>query len=453
MYKMKPTNLIFNLRLLVVIVLAISVRSAYSQQTSFTLQEAQDYAAKNSYLMQTAEKEVEKSRKIVDETISIGLPQVNASANYQSYIETPVQLIPSEAIGGTPGEFEEVFFGTEQQMGVAANVNQLIFDGSYFVGLQASKVFLQISEKDKIRSELEIRNMTLVSYGSVLVAERNSEILKNNKENLEQNAFETRQLYENGFVEEQDADQIELLLSTVTNSYEQSIRFLEIAKNQLNFVLGINIGTEVILNDDLDAIVTSSSKVELLTTEFDISSHIDYQIVENQERVSELQWKQQKSTYLPNVSAFYSYQQNSFSNDFDFFNEAPWFPSQIVGLNLNVPLFTSFGRSSRVQQAKIEYEQLNIAKKQVEQQLEINLRNARSVYSFSLSQFKTVEKNLELAEKIYRKTKIKYDEGISSSLDLNQVSNQLLENQTNYVSAALSLIDAKSELNKALNLF
>jgi outer membrane protein TolC len=314
-------------------------------------------------------------------------------------------------------------------------------------------VFLQITENDKIRSELEIRNMVLVAYGNILVAEKNAEILKENKENLEQNAFETKQLYENGFVEEQDADQIELLLSTVTNSYEQAVRYVEITKNQLNFVLGIDIGTSIELKDELEQVVTDVSKVELLTVDFDISNHIDYQIVENQERASELLWKQQKATYLPSVSAFYSYQQNSFSNNFDFFNQASWFPSQIVGLNLNVPIFTSFGRSSRVQQSKIDFEKVNIAKQQVQQQLEINIRNARSVYSFSLSQYKTAERNLELASRIYRKTKIKYDEGISTSLDLNQVSNQLLENQSNYINAALSLINAKSELNKALNLY
>lgn len=452
-------NTIKLIGLLAILVLAESQLKAQADSSfSFNLLEAQNYAVEHSYMNQQAAKDVEKSERQVKETIGTGLPQVSATANYQHYLQVPVSLIPTENFpqAGPPDpsqpEFIEVFFGTEHQMGAAVNVDQLIFDGSYFVGLQASKVFLQITKNDLIRSELEVRNTVLVAYGNVLVAEKNVEILRNNKENLEENYEETKALYENGFLEEQDADQLELLLSNVTNNYERAVRAADIVRNQLKFTLGIDISAELSLTEDLETIVmTSSDGTPTLNQDYDVTNHIDYQIIENQGRASELLWKQQKSTYLPRLSAFYTAQANAFSNEFDFLDNKKFFPSQLIGLNLNIPIFSGTSRINRVQQAKIDYEKTNIAKKQVEQQLELNLSNARSRYIFTLSQYNTSERNMDLASRIYNKTKIKYDEGISTSLDLNQASTQLLDSQADFINAALALINAKSKLNIALN--
>ncbi len=238
---------------------------------------------------------------------------------------------------------------------------------------------------------------------------------------------------------------------TVTNEYDKAVRFIEIARNQLKFILGISIRSKIVLTENLETVVLASAETPLTEGSYDVKSHIDYQIVKNQEQASELLWKQQKATYLPNLSAFYSAQANAFSNEFDFLDNKKFYPSQLIGLNLNIPIFSGSSRNNRVQQAKIDFEKVNIAKQQVEQQLEINLSNTRSAYLFSLSQYQTSKRNMELASKIYKKTKTKYDEGISSSLDLNQASNQLLETQSNFINAALSLINSKSQLNVALN--
>ena len=450
MYRIKKRVKSLSLFLLLFI-FGSSLLAQADSSFSFNLLEAQNYAVKHSYMNQQAVKDVEKSEKQVNETIGTGLPQVSATGNFQRYIQVPVQLIPSSAIGGPEGEFQEVFFGTEQRMGAAINVDQLIFDGSYFVGLQASKVFLQITKNDLVRSELEVRNAVLVAYGDVLVAEQNVAILKNNIENLKENYEETKALYESGFLEEQDADQIELLLSRVTNNYERAVRAIEIVRNQLKFVLGIDIAASITLTEGLESIVLATSGAPMLNEDYDVSKHIDYQIIENQEQATELLWKQQKSTYLPRLSAFYTAQANAFSDEFDFLDNKKFFPSQLIGLNLNVPIFSGTSRINRVQQAKVDYEKAGIAKKQIEQQLEINLSNARSKYIFSLNQYNTAKRNMELAERIYNKTKIKYDEGINSSLDLNQASTQLLETQSDFINSSFTLINAKAQLNIALN--
>ena len=427
----------------------ISLSTVNAQQ--FSLEEAQQYAIEHSYQTQSIKLEVEKSQRKVKETISTGLPQVNATANYQNFIELPRQLVPAEFFGGKKGEFAEVVFGTEQQMGFDIRATQLLFDGSYFVGLQASKVYLELTKNDKRKTEAEIKQLVTQAYGNVLVTEENIKILKQNMENIKSNLEETKLLYENGFVEEQDRDQLELLFANAKNAYEQASRQKDISLSQLKFLMGIDINAEIELTDQLEDIIISNTEPALLTSEFDVKTHIDYKILNTQEQASKLLFKQEKSTYLPKLSAFASYQQNSYSNKFNFFDDAHWFPTKLVGLSFSMPIFSSLGRNQRVQQAKIEMQQMSIAKKQMEQQLLLEIKNARSEYTFALNQFNTVKENLKLAERIYNKTKTKYEEGVNSSMDLTQANNQLLETQSNYINAALLLINAKSNLDKALN--
>lgn len=441
------SKLLLKLSLLCLFSISISVVNA--QQ--FSLEEAQQYAVEHSYQARSANLEVEKSQRKVKETISTGLPQVNATASYQNFLELPRQLVPAEFFGGREGEFAEVVFGTEQQMGFDLRATQLLFDGSYFVGLQASKVYLELSKNDQRKTETEIKQMVTQAYGNVLVTEENIEILKQNMENLQSQLDETKALYENGFAEEQDRDQLELLLANAKNAYEQALRQKDISRNQLKFMMGIDINSEIELTDQLDEITISNAGESLLNTEFDVKNHIDYKVLSTQEQASKLLFKQEKSTYLPKLSAFASYQQNSYSNEFNFFDDSRWFPTEVVGLNFSMPIFSSLGRNQRVQQAKIEMEQVGVAKKQMEQQLLIQVENARSEYTFALSQYNTAKENLKLAERIYNKTKIKYEEGVNSSMDLTQANNQLLDTQGNYINAALQLINAKSNLDKALN--
>ena len=438
----------------------ISTSSAQDGKESFefTLQDAQKYAIENSYMSINAKKEVLKSEKKVDETIGTGLPQISATGNYQQYIQTPLSLVPAntfqipgQAVDPNQPEFIELFFGTEQQMGVGIRAEQLLFDGTFFVGLQASKVYLEITKNDLKRSNIEVKQMVTVAYGNVLVAKRNSEILKGNIDILEKSVFETNELYETGFIEEQDKDQIQLTLANVKNSYENATRMIEISKNQLKYIMGIDVESSIVLIDDLPTITTQSTSETYLSTDFDPSTHIDYQIINTQQLATNLLLKQQRATNLPRVSAFYSFSSNAFSNEFDFFDQKRFYNGQSVGLNINAPIFSGFSRYNRIQQAKIDVDKIETSKKQVSQQLILEAQNKKSQYTFAISQYQTTEDNMKLAQRIFDRTKIKYNEGISSSLDLTTANNQLLDSQSKFISAAFQLIQAKANLDKALN--
>jgi outer membrane protein TolC len=429
-----------------------SLHAQKGEELKFSLEEAQAYALENSYQSRSAKLEVEKSQKKVNETIGTGLPQVNASASYQNYLELPVQVIPAESFGGPPGEFAEVVFGVEQQMGFDATATQLIFDGSYFVGLQAAKVYKELAENDLDRSELDVNNLVLRSYASVLVAESTAEVQKGILDNLESNFDEAEARFEAGFLAQEDKDQIELLYINAKNAFQQAQRQIPITRAQLKYILGVPLSNTIVLTDSLFPLLESLPGEEFLQADYDVINHIDYKIAATQLEASELLMKQQKSNYLPKLNAFFTYQENSFSNEFDFFSGAQWYPTQLLGLNFTLPIFSGLSRHNQVQQAKIEMEQVDLNRQAIEQQLQINVNKAKSDYLFALQQFENRKENWKLAQRIYRNTEVKYREGLSGSTDLTQANNQRDESLANYVQAALQLINSKAELNQALNI-
>lgn len=419
---------------------------------TYSLEEAKAYALNNAYQQKLAALDVAKAQSKVNETIAIGLPQVSGVVGYLNNIEIPPLAIPADFLpNGTPGEIATARFGAEQTMNASITANQLIFDGSYLVGLQATKVYLELSKNDEEKSAIEIKRLVTQAYGNVLIAERNLEILKKNQKNLDVIVFESEEIYKNGLIEEQDRDQAKLNYQRITNQYENAGRQLDVAKNQLKFIMGLTLETELMLSDNLEAITTTSMGEEFAQKEFVVDNHIEYKSILTQEKATELVTKQQKSVYLPKISGFYTYQQNSFANEFNFFGEGEWLSGQFFGLNLSVPLFTSFGNKNRVQQAKIDNQKVKIAKMQIEQNLKIQADNAKSAYIFAMNQYETNNDNLALAESIYDKVKEKYDEGLSSSLELTTANNQLLTAQQAYIQASFQLIDSKVKLDQALN--
>ena len=434
--------------------LAFAMIAQENNSKSYSLEAAKAYAIEHAYQQQIAALDVEKAQSKVNETIAIGLPQVSGSVGYKNNIEIPAIAVPAEFFpNGVPGEIATVRFDSDQSMGATITASQLIFDGSYLVGLQATKVYLELSKNDEEKSLIELKRLVTQAYGNVLVAEKNVEILKKNQKNLDAIAFESEEIYKNGLIEEQDRDQAKLNYKSITNQYENAGRQLEVAKNQLKFIMGLSIESDIVLSDDLETITKTSMGSEFVQKEFIIDNHIEYKSILTQEKATDLVTKQQKSVYLPKLSAFYTYQQNSYANDFSFFRDADWIAGQFFGINLNVPIFTSFGNKNRVQQAKIDNQKVKIAKLQIEQNLKIQAENAKSAYIFALNQYETNNENLALAESIYDKVKEKYEEGLNSSLELTTANNQLLNAQQSYIQASFQLIDSKVKLDQALNNF
>lgn len=419
---------------------------------SFTLQQAITYALENNYTAINANRDIAASKQKKWETTAAGLPQINAALDYQNNFELQKSLIPAEFFGGNPGEFKEVAFGTKHTMNVRTTLSQLIFDGSYIVALQASKTYLKFYENAKQKTNAEIKEMVVNSYGNVLLATESIVILQKNKAILEKTLSDTKETFKNGLIEEENVEQLQITLSTINSNLNNTQRLSEIAIKMLKITLGIDINDTLELTDKLDVLTANNLDLALSQKEFNVTNNVNYLMATNLQEQRQLEYKLQKSKALPTLSTSVNFGYNAFGNQFEFFTKNQrWLNYSNLGVNLNVPIFSSLGRSAKTQQAKIALDQAKTQLTETEQKLKLQYASAKSEYEFSIEEYVTSKTNLSLAERIEKKQQIKFTEGLSSSFDFSEAQRQLYAAQQNYLQSMINIINKKAALEKITN--
>tara|TARA_R110002049_G_scaffold616_11_gene3593 strand:+ start:9991 stop:11322 length:1332 start_codon:yes stop_codon:yes gene_type:complete len=423
--------------------------NAQEKIQKLSLQEAINFALENSYNTKISQNDILSAQKKVWETTTIGLPQIDGKVDYQNFIKQPITLADFDQDGTN----EEFVFGTKQNMNASVTLKQLLFDGSYLVGLQASKTFLKISEQANKKTEMLTKEAVINAYGNVLVTENSITILESNIKILQKNYNDAKKIYENGLNEEEDVEQLEITLGNLKNQLNSVIRMKEIGYQMLNLSLGNAIETKLILTDSLDSLAEENISLSLITETFNVNNHIDFKISENDRETKRLMMRLEQSKALPTLSAFINYGAQANSDSFSFLNSNQrWFDSSLLGVSLNVPIFSSFGRKAKTTQAKIALENADIKLEETKQRLSLEAQKAKNDYQISIDNYQTSKKNVGLAERIEKKQRIKFFEGISSSFDLLQAQNQLYTQQQNYIQSMLNVIASKATLENALNL-
>jgi outer membrane protein len=438
--------------LLLLLVLAnVGMAQEAKKSYNFTLKEAIAHALENNYAAINSSRDIEAAKKKKWETTTIGLPQINSNINYQNNLVIQKSVVPAEFFGGNPGEFQEVEFGVKHNMVANASLSQLLFDGSYLVGLQSAKVYLQISQNAKEKTDLEIREIVINAYGNVLLARESVKVLESNKKSLEKTLFETQETFKNGLIEEENVEQLQITFSQIKSMLSNAQKREIIALKMLKLVLGIDMDEEVILKDNLDQLA-SENIVLNSNFDFSVTNTIDYKIGQNSEEASRLLLKLEKSKALPSLSATANFGYNSFSNTFSFLErDRNWFNFSNIGVGLNIPIFSSLGRTARTQQAKIAYEQAKTQLKETEQKLLLEFEKSKTDYEFSVEQYVVSKENLRLAERIENKQQIKFKEGISSSFEFTEAQRQLYAAQQDHLQAMIEVISKKATLDKISN--
>ena len=422
---------------------------AQEKTMEFSLKEAIDFALINSYNAKAAKNDIKVAKETVWETTTIGLPQINGAVDYQNFLKQPVSVADLNGDGVN----EEFIFGTKQNINASVTLTQLLFDGSYLVGLQASKTFLKISEQAKEKTELLTREAVINAYGNILVAEKSIEILKRNNIVNDRILKGARVGYENGLAELEDVEQFQIIKGNIENNIRATERMRLIGYKMLNIALGNPINNKIVLTDTLESLVITNTDLNLISSEFNLANHIDFRIAENDRETKRLMMQLEKSKNLPSLSAFVNYGTQAFANEFNFFKgEQRWFQSSLLGVSLNVPIFSSFGRKAKIAQTKINLETADIRLEETKQRLSLAAQSAKSDYELSIDNYQTAQKNLNLAERIEQKQQVKFKEGITTSFDLLQSQNQLYTQQNAYVQAMLNIIANKATLENALNI-
>ncbi len=337
---------------------------------NFSLEQAISHALTNNYSVINAGRDIEASKEKKWETTAAGLPQINAGIDYTNNIVLQKSVVPAEFFGGNPGEFTEVAFGTKHNMMARSTLSQLIFDGSYIVALQASKTYLKYYENAKQKTDIEIKEAVINAYGNVLLAQESIAILEKNKATLEKTLSDTKATFKNGLIEEENVEQLQITLTSVNSTLNYNKRLLEVAFKMLKITLGIDINDDLKLTDTLDQLTISNLDLAFAKNEFNVSNNVNYLMALNFQEQRNLELKLQKTKALPSLAANVNFGYNAFGNEFQFFTpNQRWLNYSNVGLSLNIPIFSSFGRSSRTQQAKIALDQAKTQLSEAEQKL------------------------------------------------------------------------------------
>lgn len=440
--------------IIITFLLFVGLANAQDKKESyaFSLDQAIEHALQNNYKAINAGRDIESAKQKKWETTATGLPQIEGSVSYQNNFVLQKSVVPAEFFGGNPGEFAEVEFGTKHNMTTNASLSQLIFDGSYIVALQASKTYLQYYQNYKVKTDNEIREMVTNYYGNVLLAKENITILEKNKATLEKNLFEANETYKNGLIEEESVEQLQITLASINSSLSNTNRLIDISSKMLKITLGLNIDDQLELTDNLDDLTIKKVDLSFGTESFNVQNNIEYQIAENFKEQRRLEYKLQRAAYLPKLSATANFGYNSFSNNFDFLKQdQKWFNYSNLGINLNVPIFSSFGKRAKSQQAKIAFQQAETQLTEAEQMLKLQYESAKSDYEYSIEQYATSKSNLKLAERIEGKQQVKFKEGLSTSFEFTEAQRQLYSAQQNYLQSMIDVINKKTALDKITN--
>jgi outer membrane protein len=415
---------------------------------NFSLKQAVDYAMNNQANVQNALLDEQSALAKKREIAGLGLPQITGSFDVKDFVDLPTTLIPAEFFNGPPGTFIGLKFGTNYNATGEIDANQLVFDGTFFVALKASKSFLEITQKATTRTRIEAASAVTKAYYTVLITEDRLELIKANLDRLDKLLHDTQALFDNGFVEKIDIDRIRVTYNNLMTENDNTKRFAVIAYNLLKFQLGMDQKATLTLSDKL-ADISFSADV-LSNDKFDATRRIEYSILQSQQRLNELDLKRNRVGYLPSIGVYGTIQEVAMRQQLDLFDPSKtWYPTELVGIHLSLPIFDGGQKHFRVQQSQLNIMKTQNQMKSLEQGLGMEYTTARSTLINAMNAVEVQRGNMTLAENIYQVTKKKYDQGIGSNIEVLTAETALKEAQTNYFGAMYDALNAKVDFQKA----
>jgi outer membrane protein TolC len=424
-----------------------------------SISDAQAFALKNNRTIKSAKIDVSSMDKQIWANIATGLPQFNFDANYQHQFVVPeLNLGPYLDVNSLPdgivnkSDLLNAYKNSPSfALGVKNNtvfnftISQLIFSGEYIVGLQASKVVKQVTEKALVKIENQTEETVATTYYLVLVLDENARVLRESLKSTDQTYSDLVKMNQEGFNEETDVDQMKIGRSNILTLITSIDAQKELSMKLLKYQLGIGFDQPVLLTDSLPGIIEQGNIKYLSSPEFDVKNSIDYKMISDQEKVSSLLLKRQQSKQLPTISGFYRHQEQSNMPAFNFAVK------DIIGVTLSLPIITSGLRNANIGMAKYDLMKTRLNKENIEQGLILEFETARSSYQTAFSNFTTNKESMLLSKKVYDKTVIKYKEGVSTSFELTQNQAQFLTAESNYYNSVLSLLNDQAKLDRILS--
>lgn len=425
-------------------IIALTASSMAFAQQSFSLDEAWSYAVQHNVNVQKAKIDEAIAAQKVKETTGIGLPQINAQAKYQDYIKIPVMYVDFT----NTGNLQEFKMAQKYNFNSGVTVSQLLFNGSYLVGLQSAKTYRETAKLISEKTQLSVKEGIMMTYAGVLATDENIKTLEENKRVLDKNLSDTRTTYKVGLIELQNVEQLEYSQKSMATALENLKRTRQKLANALKYQLGYPIDQEIVLTSSFEELVARNNAL-FSSDSVNYDSHVDVRLQQNLVRTNELLLKLEKSKALPSLAAFYSANWNAVGNQMD---ALKWTYPMLWGLQLDIPVFSGLQRHWRTEQAKLNVEKAKLDLDDTRKSLQNNTSAASIDFENAIASFNNARELIALSTSIYNKQQIKFKEGMGTSFELSQAEAQLFDAQRQYYEAALNLIQTRTRLDQATGL-
>ena len=424
---------------------------SFSQKKNLTLEECISLALENNENLKNSYLEEKISTALSKEYLSVGLPQISFDGGVKYNHEVQKSIIDiSRFMPGVPeGTEQEVQFGQTYDGRMDLYVNQMIFNGSYFVGVSASRELIRLSEKMTKRNIIDIYESVQKAYFTALNTKSRIDLVNENLDRLSSLLDQTNKLYENGFVEKLDIDRITVSYNNLKSEKIKADRLYDLSISVLKFQIGLPIEIEIELIGELSEDLINNFSYEL--KDFDYSKRIEYSILQTDKNLKSYDLKNNRSQYLPQIYANYNYGYNSSASQSNlFFNSDRWKKFGTLGFLVVIPIFDGFLKRSRINQSKYKIEQIENQMMFLERSINLQINQSLANFENSKESLEITRKNLNLAKDVYYASEKKYSEGVGSNLELIDSNNSLKTAQNQYYNALYESVIASIDIKKTL---
>lgn len=435
-----------------IIGMSVSIATTHSiaqeaSKNSFSLQQAIEYAYKNSPNNLNAQNDVLMAVYKRKEILGMALPQVSSSVDLKDFLQIPTSLLPGQIFGGAPGTFIPVRFGTKYQASIGANASLLVFSADYMVSLKASKEYINLMNINITRNKSETMGAVSKAYYGVLVNKERIKLFDININKLAKLLSDTKALNKQGFVELIDVERLEVTYNNLVTEKQKVENLISLSENILKFQMGYAGNENITLTDSL----TVDEKAETISvSKLELTKRPEYQLLESQQKLNSINIKRLRLGYLPSLIAYGGLSYSGQRDQFDFFDtKKDWFPTGVIGGTLSLNLFDGFQRHNRIQQAKLDYTKGENGLKSLQLAVELETSSAIVNYNNAISSLQIQKRNLELAKNIYSVSQKKYEQGVGSNLEVINAQSSYKESQTNYFNAVYDMLVYKIDYLKA----